>query len=287
MDTPTCGAHRPVKLPRGPRKSPSYRRTDLARYVGLAALTIAAIGPLLLLMVWSASREWFFPALLPQRWSVDGWQWLFQGGERIAVAVRNSVLLGIADGVIGCAIAFPIGRAMSRLTGWRRYAAAAAVFSPVAAPPIALGIGLQYFLLRIGVGGSVVGVLLAHLVPTVGYLSLFFLSVFVAFDRRVEDEARTLGASSRQVLFRITLPMMRRQLMEAVAIGFLISWAQYALTLTVGGGAVHTLPLEVFSYMRAGSGNYAASAALVMIVPPLLALAAARYAAGRTVVSPV
>ncbi|MEO8878876.1 MAG: ABC transporter permease subunit [Gemmatimonadaceae bacterium] len=250
-------------------------------------MTISGIGPLLLLVVWSASQEWFFPALTPQRWSVGGWQWLFQGGERIAVAARNSVLLGIADGVIGCAIAFPIGRAMSRLMGWRRYAAAAAVFSPVAAPPIALGIGLQYFLLRIGVGGTVVGVLLAHLVPTVGYLSLYFLSVFVAFDRRVEDEARTLGASFRQVLFRITLPMMRRQLMEAVAIGFLISWAQYALTLTVGGGAVHTLPLEVFSYMRAGNGNYAASAALVMIVPPLLALAAARYAAGRTVVSPV
>lgn len=83
--------------------------------------------------------------------------------------------------------------------------------------------------------------------------------------------------------------MMRRQITEAVAIGFLISWAQYALTLTVGGGTAHTLPLplEVFSYMRAGSGNYAASAALVMIVPPILALAAARYAAGRTVVSPV
>ena len=241
----------------------------------------------MLLVLWSASGEWFFPALLPQRWSPDGWAWLYQGGDRIAVAVRNSVLLGIADGVIGCAVAFPIGRSLARLTGWRRYMAAAAVFSPVAAPPIALGIGIQYFLLRIGAGGTAAGVLLAHLVPTVGYLSLYFLSVFATFDSRVEDEARTLGATPHQVLFYITLPMMRRQITEAVAIGFLISWAQYALTLTVGGGAVHTLPLEVFSYMRSGSGNYAASAALVMIVPPLLALAAARYAAGRTVVSPV
>ncbi|MEO6864078.1 MAG: ABC transporter permease subunit [Gemmatimonadaceae bacterium] len=259
----------------------------VARYFGLTALTISAIGPLVLLVLWSASGEWFFPALMPQRWSPDGWGWLFQSGDRVAVAVRNSVLLGIADGFIGCAIAFPIGRAISRLTGWRRYMAAAAVFSPVAAPPIALGIGIQYFLLRIGVGGTAVGVLLAHLVPTVGYLSLYFLSVFVVFDSKIEDEARTLGATSRQVLFYVTLPMMRRQVTEAVAIGFLISWAQYALTLTVGGGTVHTLPLEVFSYMRAGSGNFAASAALVMIVPPILALAAARYAAGRTVVSPV
>lgn len=267
-----------------------YGRVNAAsatRYLGLAALVISAMGPLILLVAWSASAEWFFPALAPQRWSLAGWEWLFQDGGRIAGAVRNSLSLGIADGVVGCAVAFPIGRAMSRLAGWRRYLAAAAVFSPVAAPPIALGIGIQYFMLQIGVGGTTLGVLLAHLVPTVGYLSLYFLSVFAGFDSRMEDEARTLGATFHQVLFRITLPMMRRQIAEAVAIGFLISWAQYALTLTVGGGTVHTLPLEVFSYMRAGSGNYAASAALVMIVPPLLALAAARYAAGHTVVSPV
>jgi len=268
-------------------RSSAVNAGSVARYFGLCLLAISAVGPLLLLIAWSVSAVWFFPALLPQRWSVEGWAWAFQHGDRIAAAVRNSMLLGIADGAIGCAIAFPIGRAISRLSGWRRYAAAAAVFSPVAAPPIALGIGIQYFMLRIGVGGTAVGVLLAHLVPTVGYLSLYFLSVFTAFDSRVEDEARTLGATFRQVLWRITLPMMRRQIAEAVAIGFLISWAQYALTLTVGGGTVHTLPLEVFSYMRAGSGNYAASAALVMIVPPLLALAAARYAAGRTDVSPI
>ncbi|MEO8945206.1 MAG: ABC transporter permease subunit [Gemmatimonadaceae bacterium] len=263
---------------------PSVHAT--ARYLGIAALAISTIGPMVLLVIWSVSGEWFFPALSPQRWSLDGWRWLL-GGGRIAVAVRNSVVLGLADGVIGCAIAFPIGRAISRLKGWRRYTAAAAIFSPVAAPPIALGIGIQYFVLRLGVGGTAIGVLLAHLVPTIGYLSLYFLSLFVAFDRRVEDEARTLGATARQVLFYVTVPLMRRPIAEAIAIGFLISWAQYALTLIVGGGAVHTLPLEVFSYMRAGSGNYAASSALVMILPPLLALAAARYAAGRTALSPV
>lgn len=267
------------------------RANSAVRYIWVAALVISAIGPLILLVIWSVSAEWFFPALMPPRWSLDGWSWLLEGGGggggRIAVAVRNSVLLGLADGIIGCAIAFPIGRAISRLKGWRRYTAAAAIFSPVAAPPIALGIGIQYFLLRLGVGGTAIGVLLAHLVPTVGYLSLYFLSLFVVFDNRIEDEARTLGATSRQVLLYVTLPLMRRPVAEAIAIGFLISWAQYALTLIVGGGAVHTLPLEVFSYMRAGSGNYAASSALVMIVPPLLALAAARYAAGRTVISPV
>ncbi len=253
----------------------------------LAALAMTTIGPLVLLAVWSGSHEWFFPALLPQHWGMGGWEWLWSGGGRIEEAIWNSTLIGLADGMIGCAVAFPIGRAIARLSGWRRYVAAAAVFSPVVAPPISLGIGVQYLMLKVSLAGNVAGVLLAHLVPTVGYLTLYFMSVFAAFDSRIEDEARTLGANRMQVALRVTLPMLRRQIAEAVAIGFLISWAQYALTLTVGEGVVHTLPIEVFSYMRSGNGSFAAAAALVMILPPLAAIAAARYAARNTAVSPL
>lgn len=269
------------------RTTSSGHDKSIVRHAALILLTFSALGPLALLVVWSMSGQWFYPALLPQHWSLAGWGWLSSDSTRITAAIRQSLLLAVLNGVIGTAVSFPIGRGIWRLHGWRRHVAAAAVFVPVAAPPIALGIGIQYVLLTLGLGATTVGVLLAHLVPTTGYLSLYFLAVFTLYDARIEDEARTLGATPRQVLFSVVFPILRRQIAEAVAIGFLISWAQYALTLTVGGGVVHTLPLEVFAYMKSGAGNYAASAALVMILPPLIALAAARFAAGRTSVSPV
>lgn len=254
-------------------------RVSVVRSITLLALGMSAVVPLLLLVVWSLSGRWFYPSLLPQSWSTDGWRALAESGQRLGVALRGSVVLAVLDGAIGCALAFPIGRAISRLSGWPRYVAAAAVFAPIATPPIAFGIGIQYFLLTIGLGSTALGVLFAHLVPTVGYLSLYFMGVFSAMDIGVEDEARTLGATARQVLFSVTIPILRRQIIEAAAIGFLISWSQYALTLTVSAGAVHTLPLEVFAYMRAGEGSYAAAAALLMIIPPLLLLGAAQLAA--------
>jgi putative spermidine/putrescine transport system permease protein len=76
--------------------------------------------------------------------------------------------------------------------------------------------------------------------------------------------------------------MLRRPIGEAFALGFLVSWSQVALTLLIGGGRVRTLPLELFGYLRSGQERYAATGALLLTVPPLVALAAARFAARRT-----
>lgn len=256
------------------------------RTVLLIALAASAGVPVALLVLSSVSGRWFYPSPLPQSFSTAGWSALAQSGQRLGVALRGSVLLAVLNGVVGCAITFPLGRVIARLSGWVRYVAAAAVFAPIAAPPIAFGIGVEYFFLSVGLGATALGVLLAHLVPTIGYLSLYFMGVFTVLETGAEDEARTLGATSRQVLFLVTIPILRRQISEAVVIGFLISWSQYVLTLTVGAGAVHTLPLEVFAYMRDGQGSFAAAAALVMILPPMLLLLAAQYVSAAPDVGP-
>ena len=255
------------------------------RVVLFAGLLATSIGPLAILGIWATSGPWLFPALLPDWFTFAGWR--ADGLGALGPALATSATIAIATGVVGCALALPIGRALARLTGWRRHAAAAAAFLPVAAPPLALGTGLQVAALAAGVGGTAAGVLLAHLVPAVGYLSLFFLGTFTLYDARAEAEARTLGASAWQAWWRVTIPMLRRQIGEAVALGFLISWTQFALTLVVGGGAVRALPLEVFALVRAGQDRAAAIGALLLIVPPLAALAGLRWAARRTAVTPL
>jgi putative spermidine/putrescine transport system permease protein len=256
--------------------------------VGLSiALGVSALAPLLLLGVWSLGRDWFYPLLWPPRLTLDGWRSIVTGRARLGTALATSLALAIANGALATILAFPVGRAMARLRGWRRHLASAAVFLPIAAPPIGLGIGLQYSLLSLGLGATFAGVLLAHLVPSVGFLSLYFLGIFTAFDARIEEEARSLGASSGQVLRRITLPLLRRPMSEAFLLGLLISWSQYALTQLVGGGLVHTLPLEVFAYVRAGQDRYAATGALLLVLPALGAVAAARIVASRAEVPPL
>ncbi|HUR93370.1 MAG TPA: ABC transporter permease subunit [Gemmatimonadales bacterium] len=239
------------------------------------------MAPFTLLALWSVGGDWFYPALLPRSFTGRWWGDLLQDG-RLLSAAATSLMLGAGTGILTCAAGLPVGQALSQASGWRRHAGAAMAFLPVAAPPIALAAGVQYSFLRLGLGGTLTGVLLAHAIPAIGYGSLFFLGVFEVFDRRVEDEARSLGASPRQVLVRVLLPLLRRPLADAFLLGFLVSWSQVPLTLLIGGGPVRTLPIEVFSLVRAGQDPAAATGALIMLIPALAALAATRLGAART-----
>lgn len=261
-------------------KRPAF--TGAARGVLLAGLVLSALVPFALLAVWSVGRTWFYPALWPSALTGESWAQLAAGD--LGTAGLRSVALGAGTAALGTIVGLPVGRALARLRGWRRRLGAALAFLPVAAPPLALGVGVQYFFLRLGLGGTLLGVLLAHLVPAAGYLALYFLGVFAAHDPGAEEAARTLGATPWQAFWRVTLPALRRQIAEAAALGFLVSWAQVALTLVVGGGLVRTLPTDVFSYVRSGQDRYAAAGALLLSVPPLLALAAARVSARRAAV---
>jgi len=257
------------------RWGPRLLLVPLAVWTGLPFLT-------LLLVSWSGG--WRFPALLGADPGAGAWLLLGDHGPRLSGALATSIGLGVATGVLSACLGLPLGRLLSDLRGWRRSVGAACAFLPVAAPPLALGIGLQLTFLRAGLGGSHLGVLLAHLVPALGYTSLFFLGVFSSFDREIEWEARRLGATPWQTRTRVTMPLLRRPLGEAAVLGFLVSWAQVPLTLLVGQGRVRALTVEVLAWVEAGQDTLAAAGSLLLSAPPLLLLAAAGIALRRAVV---
>lgn len=256
------------------------RAATAARALWLVLLGASALMPLAALVVRSLAREWFFPALVPDSIDLEPWRGLF--GARLGIATLTTLALAAAVGTIAALAGFPIGRALAELRGWRRALAAGCVFLPVAAPPIAIATGLHLTFLAAGLAGTWTGVLLAHLVPATGYASLFYLGILAAYDRRIEDEARALGARPSQVLQHVALPILRRPIAEAAALGFLVSWAQVPLTLVIGGGAVRTLPVEVLAYVQAGQDRFAATGALLLAAPALAMLAAVSLAARRT-----
>ncbi len=263
--------------PNGVRQS---MRSVGLRVVLLTLLGISTFVPFAILVLQSFSAGWRWPSVLPPAYTADGWRAL--GHSTLGGAAFTSTLLAVATAACATALGVPVGRALARLSGPVRHIAAALVFLPVAAPPIALGAGLQVGTLWLGLGGTAVGVWLAHCVPAIGYVSLLMLGVFTTRETADEEAARTLGASSWQTWRLVILPTIRTPITEALAIAFLISWAQVALTLVVGGGAVRALPIEVLSLVRAGQDRDAAVGAILLVLPAVLALAALRTGSRRT-----
>lgn len=257
------------------------KRDDFLRSSLGVLITLAVLMPLILLIVTSVSSGWFYPRLAPSSIDTSAWTDLFRTGAH-RDALVNSMLLGIATAMIATALALPLGRAAALSPRAVRRSIALLAFTAVALPPVALGVGLQLSVLSLGLGGTIRGVLLAHLVPALGYLTLVFLGVFTRWDSRIDEAAATLGAN-RLARWRLVLvPLLRRPITEALALGFLVSWAQVALTLLVGGGAVRTLPLDVLAMLQAGQDQRAAVGALALALPAFIVLVVSRAAARNT-----
>ncbi|MGE0862930.1 MAG: ABC transporter permease [Vicinamibacterales bacterium] len=243
------------------------RLPDLVVPVSVAAL---AIGPLALLAIASVSRNWYWPALLPEEWSWRGWDYLVSEGAGVGAALGRSLGIATAVAIVAVATAWPAARVLAFEEFRGKRLVLFALLLPVLTPPLAAAMGIHAVFLQAGLADSMVGVMLVHLIPAVPYATLMLTGSFVNFDRTLEDQARTLGATPWAVWTRVTLPVMRPGILVAATFAFLVSWSQYLLTLIIGGGRVITMPLLLVAFQRAGDDAVSAAMAIVLIAPTLV-----------------
>jgi len=244
------------------------------RSLVIVSIGALALGPLLLLLVWSFARGWYWPALWPRAWSGRAWAYVVSPSADLLAGLGQSLTLALSVVVLSLAVALPAARVLA----WREFAGKRAVLFalllPVLAPPLAALMGVHSLFLRLGLADTWLGVVLVHLIPAVPYATLMLASSFSRLDPDLEAQARTLGASRWAVWRYVTAPALAPGLAVAAAFAFLISWSQYLSTLLVGGGRILTLPLALVAFQRSGDEAVTAALSLVFLAPTLLLFAA-------------
>jgi putative spermidine/putrescine transport system permease protein len=193
--------------------------------------------------------------------------------SRTLTGMRDGLVIAMTVSLLSLILAFPAARVM----GLRRFRGQQFVwlllFLPTVVPPLAIGMGLNILFLQIGLAGTIVGVVLAHLIPTLPYTIFTLASAFARYDENYEYQALALGASPVQIFLNVTLRIMTPSLVVATLFAFLISWSQYLLTLLVGGGRVITLPILLFAAASGGNPSTIGIKSLLFVLPPLLVIA--------------
>lgn len=258
-------------------------RAETLRLLAGLVLALAMVLPLVPLGIWSVAHGWRFPDLLPQAWSAKAWSLALS--ERGGVVGSLGLTLGIAlaTTALSALIGLPAGRALGLHDFRGKRAVLLLLLAPAILPGIALVLGLHDLFLRLGLVGSTGGVILAHLVPVLPYMTLVMAAVFAGFDTRIEEQARSLGAGPLRCFVNVTLPVVLPGLLTGALFAFLVSWSQYLLTLAIGGGRVQTLPLVLYSYAAAGRNDVAGAIAVLYVLPGvlILLLTARRLSAGQ------
>ncbi len=251
------------------------------RVLGLMAL--AVLLPFAPLLLWSFAFRWAFPDLLPAEWSLRPWRYIFAPESQVAEAFWNSLALGLTVTALATLIGVPAGRALGLHQFRGKRLVEFLVLAPVIVPGLAVAMGIHVVFIRYNLSDTFAGVVLVHLIPTTPYMTLVIASVFANYDTQFEQQARVLGAGPWRAFWLVTLPAILPGVAVGALFAFLISWSQYILTLMIGGGAVITLPLLLFSFAGSGDNGIAAALSLVFIAPGLLMLVlTSRYLSGES-----
>lgn len=236
----------------------------------LLALVFAA--PLAVLALQAFADSWRAPDALPADLGLRGFEVAFgRGGAKDALL--NSLGIAIATTALCLVIGWPAARTLAGKglagRGWIMLLLAL----PLLMPPYLAGFGLTEWFIRLGIDGTLAGIVLSHVTFALPYAIIVLISGFGAELRRLEEMARASGATRIATLRWVTVPSLRPALAVAGLLAFLVSWSQYGTTLAIGAGR-STLPIVMLPFVRTDP-QVAAALALLFLAPCVAALLAA------------
>lgn len=172
-----------------------------------------------------------------------------------------------------------------------------AIALPLVAPPVATGLLLLRLFGRRGPLGeflherlnldivfTTAGVVVAMAVMA---LPLFVRTARVAFEGvepRLEQVARTLGASRRRVFATVTLPLAARGLAAAALLAGARALGEFGATILVAGaipGRTETLAVAIYQRIQLGNDAEATTLLLLSLAVAFVATAAAELLGAR------
>lgn len=244
----------------------------MTRQTALVLIVVVLFLPFLPLLIWSFAQGWYFPQLVPEQWTLANWQALLASGSRVGQGFAESLLIAVFATGLALLVGLPAGRALGLMAFPGKSAIKLFLLLPIIVSPLATLMGIQFILIRLGLSGTLLGVVLVHLLPTVPYMTLVMSSVYANFDTDYEIQARSLGASPIQVFRQVTLPLIFPGVVVGSLFAFLISWNEFLLTFFVGSGRVFTLPMVLFTSLQSGNTGMTAAIAITSIIPALIFL---------------
>ncbi len=195
-----------------------------------------------------------------------------------------------------------VGKWLGRRRTFARDVAESLLTLPLVLPPTVLGYYLLVLLGHDGPVGSflqrVFGVSLiftwqgAVVAAAIAAFPLILRAARAAFsdvDAQLENAARTLGASEREVFFRVTLPLAWRGVLAGALLAFARAMGEFGATLMVAGslpGRTQTLSLAIYDAVMAGDDARAAALVLVSLVTAVILLIVAAQLLQRRVERP-
>lgn len=122
----------------------------------------------------------------------------------------------------------------------------------IVSPDVVIGASFLILFTMIGVKLGFASVLVSHVAFSVPIVVLMVLPKLLEMNTSLIDAARDLGATKRDVLFRVILPYISPGIFAGFFMALTYSLDDFAVTFFVTGNGFSTLSVEIYSMARAG-----------------------------------
>ena len=187
-------------------------------------------------------------------------------------AFRNSVFIALTSAVsatiIGTIGAVGISWYRFKMRGYIQ----AISFMPMILPEIIIGVSLSIFFAGIGIPLGLFTIYLAHTTFCLPFVFLLVMARLDEFDFSIIEAAHDLGATERETLFKVTLPICMPGIVSGMLTAITLSLEDFVITFFVAGPGSSTLPIFIYSAItrRGGITPLISALSVVMILGTVL-----------------
>ena len=226
--------------------------------------------PVVLLFILSLSINWVYPDVLPLKFTFAHWKVFLLDSRILQRSFLNSLVIAFFVALVSTSLGFISSKYIAYHK--RRNLLLTITYFPFVLSPVIFAICLKYYFLKSGLAGNLTGVIIAQLIVTYPYSTIFFISFWNNNIKYFNNLAYTLGSSTVYNYQKIILPLAKSFLLTCFFQCFIISWFEYGLTNVIGYGKVQTLTIKVFQYIGEANIFYAALSSCLLIIPPIFLL---------------
>ena len=213
-------------------------------WAAIVLYVLNLVGLVGTVLVDSFGTAWF-GTLLPQDFTTR-WYEYAANEHNLLDLLGVTLLVALSVTLLGLLLGLPAAYALARRNFRGKGLVLGLFLLPMLVPPMTYGIPLATLLYRLGLGGSLAGVILANLVPVLPFVILILLPFVEQIDASLESAARMLGAGRLQVFTRVLVPLLVPGALTAGILAVVRTVAMFELTFLLAGPHSQTLVVALY-----------------------------------------
>lgn len=204
----------------------------------------------------------------------------------LVFAIKLSLLTSFISTAICLVVAMPVAYTMARYNMPGHSIVVSLLRIPLTLPPIVSGVCLLLLfsttflgkiLAKIGLCFvfTVTGIVMAQFFVNLPYMITVIKAAIEAVDIRLEYVARTLGCTPFKAFLKVTLPLIRNNILAGIILIWSKALGEFGAVLMLAGATrfkTETLPISIYLNMATGDMDAMMASASILILIALISL---------------